>query len=154
MYMMLEIWYTILLQGPMPPVYISSLSPFLFSQCHRMHAHGSPQLPYRNRLWVRWLLLSISIDTSNHLFYENISISNPNPSTPLASLSSQSPPISILFWRLPVAVAHDYMRSSLLEKAVYYHFMMAYWQMLLSLPNTKNTYHHIYLSLCLPKIQV
>jgi hypothetical protein len=32
----------------MPPVYISSLSPSLFSLYYRIHAHGSPQLPYRN----------------------------------------------------------------------------------------------------------
>jgi hypothetical protein len=30
MYMMLQVWYTVLLQGPMAPVYISSLSPSLF----------------------------------------------------------------------------------------------------------------------------
>jgi hypothetical protein len=29
-------------------LYTSSLSPFLFSLYHRIHAHGSPQLPYRN----------------------------------------------------------------------------------------------------------
>jgi len=34
----------------MPPVYISSLSSSLFSLYHRIHAHGSPQLPYRNTL--------------------------------------------------------------------------------------------------------
>jgi len=44
---MSQVWYTVLLQGPMPPVYISSPSPSL-SLYHRIHAHGSPQLPYRN----------------------------------------------------------------------------------------------------------
>jgi len=49
MYMMLQVWYTVTAAGADASC-ISRVFFLLSSLYHRIHAHGSPQLPYRNTI--------------------------------------------------------------------------------------------------------